>query len=218
VPVTAKICGINDPIAMRTAVAAGAAFVGLVFYPPSPRAVTPETAAALAELVPAGVTRVGLFVDADDDAIDAVLSRVPLDLLQLHGKETPERVTALKRRTGKSVMKVISVAGESDLRRVALYKDVADWLMFDAKPPKDMAGALPGGNALSFEWRLLAGRQWPLPWMLAGGLNSGNVAEAVRLSGATVLDTSSGVEDSPGRKNPEKICEFLAAVAGIGAA
>ena len=215
VAVSAKICGINDPIAMQTAVAAGAAFVGLVFYPPSPRYVAPEKAAALAALAPAGVTRVGLFVDADDAAYDAVLGAVPLDMVQLHGSEPPDRVAALKRRTGIAVMKVVSVAGEDDLRRADLYTEVADWLMFDAKPPKDMAGALPGGNALSFEWKLLAGRQWRLPWMLAGGLNSGNVAEAVRLSGASILDTSSGVEDSPGRKNPEKIRAFLKAIAAI---
>jgi len=217
-PVTAKICGINDPVAMQTAVAAGAHFVGLVFYPPSPRAVTPDEAAALTALVPPGVTRVGLFVDAEDAAIDAVLSAAPLDMLQLHGKEPPERVAALKRRFGIAVMKAIPVAGEDDLTRADGYRDVADWLMFDAKPPKDMTNALPGGNALTFEWQLLAGRQWSLPWMLAGGLNSGNAAEAVRLSGAHVLDTSSGVEDSPGKKNPDKIRAFLAAVAAIGIA
>lgn len=200
---------------MQTAVSDGAAYVGLVFYPPSPRYVTPGEAASLAALVPRTVTRVGLFVNADDTAFDAVLAETPLDLLQLHGQEPPERVADLKRRTGIAVMKVVSVAAESDLARADPYLDAADWLMFDAKPPKDMAGALPGGNALSFEWRLLAGRKWPLPWMLAGGLNSGNVAEAVRLSGASILDTSSGVEDSPGKKNPDKIRAFMAAVASL---
>lgn len=213
--VAAKICGINDPLAMRTAVECGARHVGLNFYPPSPRYVTPGEAAALAALVPGGVTKVGVFVDAEDGAIDAVLAAGPLDLLQLHGSETPARVAGLKARTGLKAMKVLSVAGEDDIARADAYLEVADWLMFDAKPPKDMKNALPGGNALSFEWRLLGGLPLPLPWMLAGGLNAGNVAEAVRLSGASVVDTSSGVEDAPGRKNPEKIRAFLAAVAAL---
>ena len=214
-PVTAKICGINDPVAMQTAVSGGASHVGLVFYPPSPRYVSPPDAARLAEPVPADITRVGLFVDADDDAIDAVLAETSLDMLQLHGKETPQRVATLKSRTGLKIMKVVSVASEEDLARADVYTGVADWLLFDAKPPKDMANALPGGNALSFEWGLLAGKHWPQPWMLAGGLQTGNIAEAVRLSGAKVLDTSSGVEDSPGKKNPEKIRAFLAAVGAL---
>ncbi len=154
-------------------------------------------------------------MDADDDAIDAVLAETSLDMLQLHGKETPQRVATLKSRTGLKIMKVVSVASEEDLARADVYTGVADWLLFDAKPPKDMANALPGGNALSFEWGLLAGKHWPQPWMLAGGLHTGNIAEAVRLSGAKVLDTSSGVEDSPGKKNPEKIRAFLAAVGAL---
>ncbi len=213
--VTAKICGINDPVAMQTAVSAGASHVGLVFSPPSPRAVSPQEAAALATLVPGHIIRVGLFVNATDAAIDTVLDAAPLDMLQLHGAETPARVIALKRRTGLKVMKAIPVAAEEDLARAGAYLAAADWLLFDAKPPKTMTDALPGGNALSFEWRLLAGRRWSLPWMLAGGLGSGNAAEAVRLSGPTILDTSSGVEDSPGKKNPEKIRAFLAAVAAL---
>jgi phosphoribosylanthranilate isomerase len=177
--------------------------------------VRPAEAATLAALVPAGITKVGLFVDANDAEIDAVLAATPLDLLQLHGKEPPARVAALKARTGVQVMKVIKVAVQSDLDAAAPYGDAADWLMFDAKPPKDMVNALPGGNAVSFEWRFLKDRQWPLPWMLAGGLNAGNVAQAVRLSGASFLDTSSGVEDAPGRKSPDKIRAFLAATAAL---
>ena len=214
-PVRAKICGINDAASMRAAVAAGASHVGLVSYRPSPRHVRPAEAAALAALVPAGITKVGLFVDANDAEIDVVLAATPLDLLQLHGKEPPARVAALKARTGVQVMKVIKVAVQSDLDAAALYGDAADWLMFDAKPPKDMVNALPGGNAVSFEWQFLKDRQWPLPWMLAGGLNAGNVAQAVRLSGASFLDTSSGVEDAPGRKSPDKIRAFLAATAAL---
>jgi phosphoribosylanthranilate isomerase len=215
VPVRAKICGINDAAAMRAAVSSGASHVGLVFYARSPRHVTPAEAAALAALVPGTIVKVGLFVDAHDDEIDAVLAATPLDLLQLHGREPPARVAALKARTGVDVMKAISVATEGDLAAADAYFDAADWLMFDAKPPKDMANALPGGNALRFEWRWLKDREWPLPWMLAGGLNAGNVARAARLAGASVLDTSSGVEDAPGRKNPDKIHAFLAAVAAL---
>lgn len=210
--VAAKICGINDSDAMQTAISAGARHVGLVFYPPSPRYVKPHDAAALAELVPEGVTRVGLFVDPTDAEIDAVLAETPLDLLQLHGAEEPARAAALKDRTGLKVMKAIPVADRADIDRAASYIEAVDWLMFDAKPPKDMVNALPGGNALSFEWRLLGGLSWRLPWMLAGGLDAENVAEAVRLSGASVVDTSSGVEDAPGRKNRDKIQAFLSAV------
>ncbi len=213
--VRAKICGLNDSEAVHAAVEGGAAFVGFVFYPPSPRAVTPERAAELTTIVPASVGKVGLFVDAGDDEIDAVLSRAALDMLQLHGAESPERVSELRTRTGLRVMKAVSVAASADVERAPAYYGAAEWLMFDAKPPKDMAGALPGGNALAFDWLLLKGWDFPLPWMLAGGLDAGNVAEAVRLSGARYVDTSSGVEDRPGVKNPGRIREFLAAVAGL---
>lgn len=213
--VTAKICGINDPEALRAAVNGGASHVGFVFYPPSPRSLRPGEAMALAASVPERVQKVGLFVDAKDDEIDRTLFMVRLDILQLHGEEGPDRVRDLKARTGKKVMKVIKVSEPDDLRRAEPYLRIADWLMFDAKPPKDMANALPGGNAVSFDWRILSGRTWPLPWMLAGGLNAGNVADAVQLSGATVVDTSSGVEDAPGRKNSDKIRDFLKAVAAL---
>lgn len=213
--VTAKICGINDPVAMATAVEGGASHVGLVFYPPSPRSVTPEQAADLAQIAGSGVMRTGLFVDPDDVLIDTVLARVPLDLLQLHGTESPDRVAELKDRTGRKVMKAISIGKAADIDSAQAYVDIADWLMFDAQPPKDMKNALPGGNAVAFDWTLLAGRDWPLPWMLAGGINIDNVAAAVRQSGAQVVDTSSGVEDAPGRKNPEKIRAFLAAVSAL---
>lgn len=214
--IRAKICGLNDPVAVRAAVEGDAAFIGLVFYPASPRAVTPDQAAQLVALAPAGVGKVGLFVDADDDVIDAVLARVPLDMLQLHGSESPDRVAGLRTRTGLKIMKVIKVAGPADLEPAPDWYDVADWLMFDARPPRDMKNALPGGNALVFDWLLLKDWEFPLPWMLAGGLNAGNVAEAVRLSGARYVDTSSGVEDKPGVKSPDKIREFLKAVAAAG--
>ena len=213
--VTAKICGINDPEAMRAATTGGASHVGLVFYLPSPRAVSPGEAMALSAVVPERVQKVGLFVDPEDDQIDKTLSVVKLDMLQLHGDETPDRVRYLKARTGKKVMKVIKVSEPEDLVRAEAYVRIADALMFDAKPPKGMKDALPGGNAVSFDWRILSGRKWPLPWMLAGGLTKDNVATAVELSGARIVDTSSGVEDVPGHKNIDKITEFLRAVAGI---
>ncbi len=211
----AKICGLNEAKSVQAAVDAGAAFVGFNFYPPSPRAVTPEQAAALAELVPGHVTKVGLFVDADDDAIDTAIDAARLDMLQLHGGESPERVAALRARTGRQVMKAIKVAEAADLEGARAFYQSADWLIFDAKPPRDMKGALPGGNALAFDWLLLKDRDFPLPWMLAGGLDAANVADAVRLSGARAVDTSSGVEDSPGVKSPAKIRHFLRAVAAL---
>ena len=213
--VTAKICGINDPEAMRAAITGRASHVGLVFYSPSTRAVNPGEAMALSAVVPEHVQKVGLFVDPEDEQIDKTLSVVKLDMLQLHGDETPDRVRDLKARTGKKVMKVIKVSEPEDLVRAEAYVRIADALMFDAKPPKGMKDALPGGNAVSFDWRILSGRKWPLPWMLAGGLTKYNVETAVELSGARIVDTSSGVEDVPGHKNVDKITEFLRAVAGI---
>jgi phosphoribosylanthranilate isomerase len=210
----AKICGINSAAAAVAAAAGGAAHIGLVFYPPSPRAVTAEVAAELARLVPERVGRVGLFVDATDDALQSVLSRVALTMLQLHGRESPERVAAIKRRFGLPIMKAVGVAAPADLDAATPYLTVADWLLFDAKPPKT-PGALPGGNARPFDWRILSGRSWPLPWMLSGGLTAGMLAEAVRITGAPVVDVSSGVEDRPGVKNPDRVRAFLEAAARL---
>ena len=209
----AKICGINTPEAMTAAVKHGAAHVGLVFFPKSPRYVTPEEAAMLAARVPAQVNVVGLFVNPDDALLDRVLEAVPLDIIQLHGSESPERCAAIKSRTGRQVMKVISVCEETDIARAADYEKICDWLMFDAKAPE--GADRPGGNAIAFDWQLLTGKSWQKPWMLAGGLTADNVASAIRLTGATHVDTSSGVEDSPGVKNPHKIGEFLRAVAAV---
>ena len=209
-----KICGINSPAAAVAAAAGGASHIGLVFYPPSPRAVTADGAAELARLVPERVGRVGLFVDPTDEELEAVLSRVPLTMLQLHGCESPERIAAIKRRFGLKVMKAFGVAAPEDLDAAAPCFGAADWLLFDAKPPK-APGALPGGNARPFDWRILAGRSWPLPWMLSGGLTAGTLAEAVRVTGAQVVDVSSGVEDRPGVKNPDRIRAFLEAAARL---
>lgn len=214
--VETKICGINAPAALDVALRGGARYVGFVFYPPSPRSLTPEQAAPLARAAHGRAVRVGLFVDADDETIARTLAQVPLDLLQLHGRETPERVRAIRARFGLPVMKAVPVAGPEDLEAADDYLAVADRLLFDAKPPKDMKGALPGGNALSFDWQLLSGRRWPLPWMLSGGLTAENIAEAVRISGARAVDVSSGVEERPGRKDPARIAAFLSRAAGIG--
>jgi phosphoribosylanthranilate isomerase len=213
--VRAKICGVNSRPALDAAIAGGAGFVGFVFYPPSPRALTAEAAAALAAAVPAVVAKVGLLVDEPDERIAEILARIALDMLQLHGKETPSRVDDIRRRFGLPVMKALKVAEAADLAAADRYIGHADWLLFDAKPPPQMIGALPGGNALSFDWQLLAGRSWPSPWMLSGGLTPENLAEAVRISGARVVDVSSGVESHPGQKDPAKIAAFLAEAARV---
>lgn len=210
--VAAKICGLTSAEAIAAAVAGGARFAGFVFYPPSPRDLTPDQAAKLMSGLAPGITRVGVFVDPDNATLESVLAKAPLDLLQFHGSETPERLAAVKDRFRLKVMKAIKVAGETDLQAAKAYLSVADWLMFDAKPPKDFQGALPGGNALAFDWELLRAKTWPLPWMLSGGLNVDNLAEAARISRAEVLDVSSGVERRPGEKDPEKIRAFLARV------
>jgi phosphoribosylanthranilate isomerase len=209
-----KICGVNAPAALAAAVAGGADYVGFAFYPRSPRYVTPQVAHGLAAQAPARLTKVGLAVDLDDAELAAILAAVPLDMLQLHGGESPARVAQIKARFGLPVMKVVKIAGAEDLAAAAAYFRVADRLLFDAKAPKEMTGALPGGNALAFDWQLLAGKTWPLPWMLSGGLDPENLAEAIAISGARALDVSSGVEDRPGLKNPDKIRAFLAAAKG----
>lgn len=213
--VSAKICGVNAPEAVAAAIAGGASHIGLNFYPPSPRYVAPAQAAALAAGTPPEVCRVGLFVDADDDTLGAALDAVGLDLLQLHGDESVERVSAVRQRFGVDVMKAIRVAGPDDIAQAGAFAEVADWLLFDARAPADMAGALPGGNALSFDWKLIAGRSWPVPWMLSGGLDVANVARAAAVSGAPVVDVSSGIEDRRGHKSPAMIAAFLAQVAGL---
>jgi phosphoribosylanthranilate isomerase len=215
VSVTAKICGLNSPEAVEAAISGGASHIGFVFYPRSPRAVSAEQARALISAAPAPVTTVGLFVNASDSDIETILAAAPLKMLQLHGGESPERVAAIKERFGLPVMKAISVAEANDVNQAHLYLESADWLLFDAKPPATMKDALPGGNAVAFDWSLMAARQWPLPWMLAGGITVDNVAQAVAQAGADVIDVSSGVEDAPGVKNPTKITEFLAAVATL---
>jgi phosphoribosylanthranilate isomerase len=210
----AKICGLSTPETVEAAVAGGADFIGFVFFPRSPRAVTAARAADLARPVPRRVQRCGLFVDADDATIEAVLETVPLDLLQLHGAETPERCAAIRERFRRPVMKAFGIASAEDAARAERWVGTVDRLLFDAKPPR-LEGALPGGNGAAFDWRILAGRSWPLPWMLSGGLNAGNLAEAVRTTGAPAVDVSSGVETSPGIKDIALIREFLSVAKGL---
>lgn len=207
-----KICGLRDAENLAVAVEAGARFVGFVFFPKSPRAVTPEQAAVLASAVPMGIARVGLFVDPPDALLHEVLAQVPLDIVQLHGRESPERVAAVRALTGLPVMKAVGIAGPEDLPQLTEYGLTADMLLVDAKPPAD--AKLPGGNGLAFDWRLLAGRRWLRPWMLAGGLTPENVADAVRLTKAPVVDVSSGVEQAPGIKDSALIRAFIAAAKG----
>jgi phosphoribosylanthranilate isomerase len=215
--VAAKICGLTSEEAVQAAVTGGARFTGFVFYPPSPRSLGVAQAAALVGGVPPDITRVGVFVDPDDALLDNVLSKMPLDMVQLHGSETATRAEAIKRRFGIKVMKAIKVASALDLQAAKDFLGSIDWLMFDAKAPKDMAGALPGGNALAFDWELLRQKNWPLPWMLSGGLTVENLAEAVKISRATAVDVSSGVEMRPGVKDPVKVRAFLARAATLTA-
>jgi phosphoribosylanthranilate isomerase len=206
-----KICGLTAPEHVRAAVEAGAGYVGFVFFPKSPRHLQLSAAASLAQLVPAGIAKVALVVNATDEELDRIVSMVPLDMLQLHGKESPDRVAEVKDRFGLPVMKAIGIAEAEDLTAIDHYSEVADQLLVDAKPPRN--AELPGGNGLAFDWRLLAGRKyWRRPWMLAGGLTPDNVAEAVRMTGARQVDVSSGVESAPGVKDVGLIRAFAAAL------
>jgi phosphoribosylanthranilate isomerase len=207
--VRVKICGLRTAGDVDAVAAAGAAYAGFNFFPRSPRYVTVEEARALALGAPEGLCKVALVVDADDATLDAIVGAVPLDMLQLHGHESPARVAEVKVRYGLPVMKVIGVAGEGDLAALTEFSLVADQLLIDAKPPKD--AVLPGGNGLAFDWRLLVGRKWLRPWMLAGGLTAANVAEAIRLTGARQVDVASGVESAPGVKDAARIAEFVRA-------
>jgi phosphoribosylanthranilate isomerase len=207
--VRVKICGLRTEQDVAAVAAAGAAYAGFNFFAPSPRYVTPAVARELALAAPEGLCKVALVVDADDALLDAITAAVPLDMLQLHGHESPARVAEVKARYGLPVMKVIGVAGAADLDALTDYALVSDQILIDAKPPKD--AVLPGGNGLAFDWRLLVGRKWLRPWMLAGGLTAGNVAEAIRLTGARQVDVASGVESAPGQKDAAKIADFVRA-------
>lgn len=207
-PTQVKICGLTTPETLDAAIAAGASHVGLNFYAPSPRFASPAVAALLGERAQGRVTKVGVYVDADDALLAETVAAARLDAIQLHGAETPERTAAVRRQFGLPVWKVLSIASPDDVARAASYADVADFLLFDAKTPK---GALPGGMGLRFDWVLLSAYRGPLPWGLAGGLTPANVGEAVRLTRAPLVDTSSGVESAPGVKDIDKITAFCQA-------
>lgn len=201
-----KICGVRNQEAVDAAVQGGAKYLGFMFYPPSPRAVTPKEAVELGKAVPKDCIKVGVLVDPDDHLIEQALPAV--DALQLHGKETPERISWIKEKTGKLIIRSMSVGDEDDLSPLAAYAAVADMMLFDAKPPKTPS-SLPGGNGLSFDWRLLEGLKLDCPWMLSGGLNAANLKEAVHLCRASAVDVSSGVEAERGVKDLAKIQAFL---------
>ena len=207
--VRVKICGLRSVADVTAVAAAGGAYIGLNFFPPSPRFLTLDQGRTLALAAPVGLAKVALTVNADDSTLDALVEAMPLDMLQLHGHETPDRVAQLRSRYGLPVMKVIGVRDEGDLADLFDFSTVADQIMIDAKPPKD--AVLPGGNGLTFDWRLVAQRRWLRPWMLAGGLTAENVTEAIRLTNARQVDVASGVESAPGVKDPARIAAFVAA-------
>jgi phosphoribosylanthranilate isomerase len=208
-----KVCGLTDEAAVEAAVAGGAAWFGFVFYPPSPRSITATRAAELAAGVPDDRQTVGVVVDPDDRDLAGVLAFADLDLLQLHGHESPERVAEIRAQTHVGVIKALRISERADLARVRAYAEVADHLLFDAKPPR--GAALPGGNGLPFDWRLLEGLEIGRPWLLSGGLSADNIGLAIRRTGARAVDVSTGVEAAPGVKDPARIRQFLATVAGL---
>lgn len=204
-----KICGLANAAALDAAIAARADYAGFVFFPPSPRHVSTVEAAALALRAEGRIARVGLFVDADDAAIAEAVSAARLDALQLHGNESPDRAGQLRARFGLPVWKALAVTTAGDVDRAAAYAGAADLVLFDAKTPK--SALLPGGMGLSFDWNLVAGFKAAVAWGLAGGLTPANVAEAARITGAPLVDTSSGVETAPGVKGAELIRAFVRA-------
>lgn len=205
--VSVKICGLKDARSVAAAVESGAAFTGFVFFRRSPRWVSAEAAGALINEVPRSVTTVGLFVNPTDVELETVLRHARLGMIQLHGTETPERVDKVRLLSGLPVIKAVGVSTARDVVGAQIYENHADWLLFDAKPPKD--ATRPGGNALAFDWPLLKAYTGKTPWMLAGGLTRANVAAAMKSAGARAVDVSSGVESAPGVKSPAKIRAFL---------
>lgn len=210
--VFAKICGLSTPETLDAAIAGGASHVGLMFFPPSPRAISLDQAVALARRTPPRVKIVGVFVDPDDQLVDNAITSGELDVIQLHGV-SPERAASLRRLAGFETWASIGVRASEDLRGAAAYRGAVDRLLYDAKAPE--GAPVPGGQGVRFDWRLLAGFDHPLPWALAGGLDAGNVAEAVGATGARMVDVSSGVESAPGVKDVDKIAAFLQAAAAL---
>jgi phosphoribosylanthranilate isomerase len=214
--IAVKICGLSTPETLEAALVHGADLVGFVFYPRSPRNVLPRQAAQLAERIEGRARSVALVVDADDRLLGEIAERVKPNLIQAHGQETPARVAEIRALTGLPVMKAIKVATAADVASAVSYQDVAAMVLFDAKAPETLKGALPGGNGLSFDWSLLGGKTDGFPWMLSGGLTPENVADAIRMTGATMVDVSSGVESAPGIKDVTRIRKFIEAAKFTG--
>lgn len=210
-PTDVKICGLSTPETMEAALAAGADLVGLVFYPKSPRYVSTATAKALAQIARGRAKIVALVVDAEDTLIDEIAREVAPDFFQAQGAETPERVAEIRRRSGKPVIKAITVKTAEDVAKAKAYEATAALILYDAKAPETLKGALPGGNGIAFDWTLVGQGGAPSSFILAGGLNPGNVAEAIKVSGAAIVDVSSSVEKSPGIKDVDLIRAFIAA-------
>lgn len=211
-PASIKICGLTDAASVQAAAQAGAAYAGFVHFPASPRHVALEKAAALQALLPAAMRSVCVLVDPDDTLLEQVASRLSPHYIQLHGDEPPERLRAIRERFPKTgIIKALKVRASDDVAQAMRYTAHADMLLFDAKPPQ-LAGMLPGGNGLAFDWALLANREFPLPWLLSGGLNAENVGAALRQTGARMVDVSSGVESSPGVKDAALIHAFALSV------
>ena len=202
-----KICGLTTLNTLSAAINSGATYVGFVFFEKSPRHLTIEQAIKMANIVPDGICKTALVVDPFDKDLDDLLDKVPVDMIQLHGHESAERVSEVKDKFGLPVMKAVGISDESDLVNLYEHSRIADQILVDAKPPKN--AVLPGGNGLSFDWKLLAGRRWSTPWMLAGGLNSSNLLQAAKLTGARQFDVSSGVETSTGVKDIKLISDFI---------
>ena len=209
-PVDVKICGITDTMHAHAAAMHGAKWLGFVFFPPSPRNLKIKEAYKLAQALPEGPKRVGVFVNADDELLKSAVQTLSLNAVQLHGSETPEDAARIKAMLGVRIIKAISVSDEADLAKADAYAGIVDRILFDAKPPKD--SLLPGGNAVTFPWHILKGKELPYKWMLAGGLTAKNAVQAIKASGATALDVSSGVETEPGKKASYLIQAFLSAV------
>lgn len=213
--VTVKICGLSTAETVRAAAAAGADYIGFVFYEKSRRNVTAEQVAELSRKIPESVMITGVFVNPDDEQLARILKSAPLGLIQLHGNESPGRVRQIKRRFNLPVMKAVSIDSRDHIDRARTYEHVADMLLFDARPPATFEDGLPGGNGLSFDWQLLKGVAWQIPWMLSGGLDADNVTRAITTSGAKTVDVSSGVESRPGEKSITRITGFIREVKKI---
>ena len=205
--IKSKLCGLTTLDDIDAAAQVGASYIGFVFFENSPRNLEMQAANILAKSTPYHLTKVGLVVDADNDFLDKLTSSVDLDMLQLHGKEPFQRVAEIKARYGLSVMKAVGISNPKELREAQQYGEVADQLLLDAKPNSN--SDLPGGNGVSFDWNLLSGSAWTVPWMLAGGLKPNNVALAIKLSGAKQVDVSSGIESAPGKNNQELMLDFV---------